>query len=386
MTAIDVDPSGGAPMPASSDPVVRVMCVIGTRPEAIKMAPVILALQQSVWCECRVVSTGQHRELLDQVLQVFGIEPDLDLRVMQPDQSLSLLTSRLLPALDAAVERFAPTIVLAQGDTTSVLCAGMVSFYRRLSFGHVEAGLRTGDLGNPFPEEMNRVVTSRLARWHFAPTESARRSLLREGVMPAHIHVTGNTVIDALHTVVIEANARHIIARDGRRFVLVTAHRRENFGAPMADICLAIRQLSLAWPDVDFVFPVHPNPNVQAVVRSTLDGLGNVRLCVSMGYLPFVAAMSQATVILTDSGGVQEEAPALATPVLVMRSETERPEAVDAGCARLVGSDAQVIVEETSRLLGSPEARAAMATGISPYGDGYAAARIVEVLRREAAT
>ncbi len=378
------DPAMPHPVPdASGRRPTRVMCVVGTRPEAIKMAPVILALRRSPWCECRVVSSGQHRELLDQVLEVFGISPDLDLRVMRPDQSLAGLTARLLHALDDALERLTPDVVLAQGDTTTVLCSGMAAFYRRVAFGHVEAGLRTGDIANPFPEEMNRLLTSRLARWHFAPTTAARAHLLHEGIADAQIHVTGNTVIDALRSVSARANAQHVLVRAGRRMVLITVHRRENFGPPMQAICAAIRQLARAWPEVDFLVPVHPNPNVRQVVHTALQGLPNVDLREPMDYLTFVAAMNQATLVLTDSGGVQEEAPALAKPVLVLRHETERPEAVSAGCARLVGSDTALIVSETSRLLASAEACEAMAPGVSPYGDGRAAERIVEVLRRE---
>lgn len=358
----------------------RILCIVGTRPEAIKMAPVIAALKAAGWCECIVVATGQHRELLDQVFAVFGIQPDADLKVMQDNQSLAGLTARLLTALDAAIEQWQPQLLLAQGDTTSVLCAAMAAFYRRLPFGHVEAGLRTHDLGNPFPEEMNRVMAGLLTRWHFAPTQSAHDNLIAERVDPERVFVTGNTVIDALHSVAERADRSFQFARPGRRLVLVTAHRRENFGAPLAEICRAIATLAVQRPDVDFLFPWHPNPNVRAAVRPVLGGLPNVTLCEPLDYLQFVAAMRQSHFILSDSGGVQEEAPALAKPVLVLRRETERPEAVAAGVVKLVGHDFSDIVASADAFFDDPAAYAAMARGISPYGDGHAAARIERIL------
>lgn len=344
------------------------------------MAPVITALRSTDWCDCIVLATGQHRELLDQVLSIFDIRPDADLRVMQQGQTLAALTARLITGLDAEFERLAPAAVLAQGDTTSVLAAAMAAFYRRLPFGHVEAGLRTHDMDHPFPEEMNRVLVGPLARWHFAPTQTAVNHLLAEGGDAGRIHLTGNTVIDALLSVVEKADASFQWARQGRRLVLVTTHRRENFGAPLERICRAIAILAARYPDVDFLVPVHPNPSVKTTLEPVLCAFANIRLCEPLDYLQFVAAMQQACVVLTDSGGVQEEAPALAKPVLVMRERTERPEAVEAGVAKLVGTRDDVIVSEVCSLLDDPLAYAQMARGVSPYGDGRAAERIASVL------
>lgn len=358
----------------------RILCVVGTRPEAIKMAPVIAALKSSAWCDCIVVATGQHRELLNQVFTVFGIQPDADLKVMQENQSLATLNARLLEALDAAIEQWQPQMLMAQGDTTSVLCAAMAAFYRHRPFAHVEAGLRTHDFSNPFPEEMNRVMASLLTRWHFAPTPSARDNLIAERVDPARVFVTGNTVIDALHLVVDRADHSFQFVRPGRRLVLVTAHRRENFGAPLEAICRAITALATRRPEVDFLFPWHPNPNVRMAVRPLIGNLPNVILCEPLDYLEFVAAMRQPYFILSDSGGVQEEAPALGKPVLVLRRETERPEAVAVGVVKLVGHDFDEIVSTAEALLDDSAAYAAMARGVSPYGDGYAARRIERIL------
>ena len=363
----------------------RILAVVGTRPEAIKMAPVIRALQAAPWAEVRVLATAQHRQMLDQVLDAFGIVPDIDLDIMAPGQTLPELTSRLLARLDEVFAREQPDAVLIQGDTTTVMAAAMAAFYRRIAVGHVEAGLRTGDLHNPFPEEMNRIVAGRLSRWHFAPTAGSRDNLLREGFDPASIHVTGNTVIDALLEVVQRDTPLPVEVPEGRRMVLVTAHRRENFGAPFREVCLAIRDLADRYADVHFVYPVHPNPNVSVPAREILDGHDRITLCPPMDYLPFVAAMKRAHLVLTDSGGVQEEAPALGKPVLVMRRETERPEAVEAGVVRLVGPVREAIIAEVSRLLDDTDAYADMAKGVSPYGDGHAAARIVDILGRDLA-
>lgn len=363
---------------------VRVVCVVGTRPEAIKMAPVILALKATSWCECRVLATAQHRQMLDQVLALFGIVPDVDLDMMRPNQSLPDLTARLLTAVDRVLEDERPHAVLVQGDTTTVMATALACFYRRIPVGHVEAGLRTGDMANPFPEEMNRVLAGRLSHWHFAPTEGAKNNLLAEGFAPESIYVTGNTVIDALLDVSSRvgpaAPAEAHVAHDAR-VVLVTTHRRENFGAPLRAICDAIRELAARYQDAVFVVPVHPNPNVREVVLARLGDTSNVRLISPLDYLPFVQMMMRADIILTDSGGVQEEAPALGKPVLVMRTETERPEAVEAGVVRLVGADRSVIVRELSALMDNPDVYRRMARGVSPYGDGHAAARIVEILQ-----
>jgi UDP-N-acetylglucosamine 2-epimerase (non-hydrolysing) len=363
--------------------------VIGTRPEAIKMAPVHQALTASGDFRPLLCSTAQHRELLDPILETFDLVPDADLALMTPDQTLAELCGRALPALDRWLASVQPDLVLVQGDTTTVLCAAMAAFYRSIRVGHVEAGLRTGDLRAPFPEEMNRVLTTRLASWHFAPTTSARDNLLGEGVPPAAVFVTGNTVIDAL------LEARDRIRREppvgdlpagmldpGRGpLVVITGHRRENFGAGFLGICSAIAELARTFTDHRFVYPVHLNPQVQRPVHEHLGDLPNVQLLPPLNYLPFVALLDRAHLVLTDSGGIQEEAPSLGKPVLVMRETTERPEAVTAGTVKLVGTDPVVIVREATRLLRDPEAHAAMARVENPYGDGHAAGRIVAACR-----
>ncbi|MGE3822002.1 MAG: non-hydrolyzing UDP-N-acetylglucosamine 2-epimerase [Isosphaeraceae bacterium] len=360
----------------------RIVCVIGTRPEAIKMAPVALALRREPWADCRVLLTAQHRDLVDPMLEFFDLKADLDLDIMRPGQSLVDLTSRLLGATAEALASEAPDMVLGQGDTTTVLASALASYYLKVPFGHVEAGLRTGKLHAPFPEEMNRVVAGRLAALHFAPTPSARDNLLREGIDPATIHVTGNTVIDAL---------RHTAGRDvplgvdldpRARLVLVTAHRRDSFGEPIRNVCRAVDVLHDRHPDVQFLWPVHPNPSVLPVVKEMVGHHPRVKICDPLDYGAFVSALRRAHLVLTDSGGVQEEAPALGKPVLVLRSESERPEAIEAGVARLVGTDAEVIVREADRLLNDPAAYRAMARGASPYGDGHAAARIVDLVAK----
>ncbi len=360
----------------------KILCVVGTRPEAIKMAPVILALQAAPWAEVRVLATAQHRQMLDQVLSLFAIAPDVDLDVMRPNQTLPALTARLVTALDACLLEEQPDALLAQGDTTTVMVAALAAFYRRIPFGHVEAGLRTGDLSNPFPEEMNRVLAGRLARWHFAPTASSRRNLLAEGIAEDEVFVTGNTVIDALLDVAERCEEAMPAVTPGKRLVLVTAHRRENFGEPFEQICRALRYLADCRQDLELLYPVHPNPNVKDVAYRLLGGHPRIRLCEPLDYLPFVAAMKRAYLILSDSGGVQEEAPALGKPVLVLRRETERPEAVSEGVVKLVGPDFDRIVSESLRLLDDPTAYRAMARGVSPYGDGRAAGRIREILRQ----
>lgn len=365
----------------SADGRRRIVCVVGTRPEAIKMAPVIEALRRESWADPYVLLTAQHREMLDQVMELFGIRADDDLNVMRPNQQLAALTAQLVTGLDAALERARPDAVLAQGDTTTVLCAALVAFYRRVPFGHVEAGLRTGDLQSPFPEEANRVLASRLTRWHFAPTATARANLLREGIDPATVHVTGNTVIDALLSVAPRARGIDLSFADGRRLMLMTAHRRENFGAPMEEVFVAVRELADRFADLAVLYPVHPNPNVKEPAERILGGHPRIRLVAPLDYEPFVAAMSASYLVLTDSGGVQEEAPALGKPVLVLRNETERPEAVDAGVVRLVGPVRARIVGAVAELLTDADAYRAMARGVSPYGDGRAAGRIVGVLR-----
>ncbi|MBE7463715.1 MAG: UDP-N-acetylglucosamine 2-epimerase (non-hydrolyzing) [Planctomycetes bacterium] len=366
----------------------RVTLIFGTRPEAIKMAPLALALRGDSRFDARVCVTAQHREMLDQVLEVFGIRPDADLNLMRPGQTLAGLTARALDALDAYLDAERPDLVLVQGDTTTVLSATLAAFYRRIPVGHVEAGLRTGDLQAPWPEEANRVLTSRLAELHFAPTTRAKANLLREGVPEANIFVTGNTVIDALFI------ARERVRRErpeipglppealegAAPLLLVTGHRRENFGAGFESICRALAKLATDFPHARFVYPVHLNPNVREPVQRILGNgaFPNVWLIEPLAYLPFVALMDRSTAILTDSGGVQEEAPSLGKPVLVMRDTTERPEAVDAGTVKLVGTDFDRIVEETALLLSNAPAREAMARAHNPYGDGLATGRIVE--------
>jgi UDP-N-acetylglucosamine 2-epimerase (non-hydrolysing) len=359
----------------------RVLCIVGTRPEGIKMAPVVRALKEQPWAEVRVLTTAQHRGLLDQVLGLFEIRPDLDLDVMQDDQTLAGLTSKLVARLDGVLAEERPAMVIAQGDTTTVMCAALACFYRKIPFAHVEAGLRTNNRNSPFPEEMNRVVAGYLSQLHFAPTASARDNLLRESVAEASVHVTGNTVIDALLYQVERCDVVAIPVRAGCRRILVTAHRRESFGEPFEAVCAAIRTLVERFDDIEVLYPVHPNPNVRQTAYAMLGDHSRITLCEPLGYREFVAAMRDCTLILSDSGGVQEEAPALAKPVLVLRNETERPEAVEAGVVRLVGPNYDRIVEESSRLLQDEQAYAAMARGISPYGDGHASARIVAAVR-----
>jgi UDP-N-acetylglucosamine 2-epimerase (non-hydrolysing) len=359
----------------------RIMCVVGTRPEAIKMAPVILALKKEAWAEVRVLATAQHRHMLDQVLNFFDIQPDIDLDIMRPNQALAELTARLLLKMDEVLSAEKPDVVLVQGDTTTVMAVALACFYRQIPIGHVEAGLRTWDMANPFPEEANRVIAGCLARWHFAPTESSYQNLLREGVLEKDIFVTGNTVIDALLMTAAKELEIGINLDPIKRLILITSHRRENFGEPFLNICRAIKTLAQKNPDVQFLYPVHPNPNVRDVAHATLGACLNVVLCEPLEYAPFIAAMKRAYFIISDSGGVQEEAPALGKPVLVLREETERPEAVDQKVVKLVGPDYDRIVTESQRLLDDEAAYKAMARGISPYGDGHGAERIVKVLR-----
>jgi UDP-N-acetylglucosamine 2-epimerase (non-hydrolysing) len=357
---------------------MRILCAVGTRPEAVKMAPVIKALRRTRGIAARVVGTGQHRELLDDTLREFGIETDVNLKVMQENQTLAGLTGRLFPAFGDIVTEERPDMILGQGDTTTVFVASVVAFYGKIPFGHVEAGLRTHDLANPFPEEFNRVVAGRTAALHFAPTEQARKNLLREGASRETIHVTGNTVIDALLDVAsrIEDGPR----RNARTRILMTAHRRENFGQPMEQLFHGIRDLVGARPELEIVYPVHPNPNVAEPARRLLGDLPQVKLSSPLGYRALVAAMKACDLVLTDSGGIQEEAPALGKPVLVLREATERPEAVHAGVAKPIGTDRHRLVREVTRLLDSDRAYAAMARGVSPYGDGRAADRIVAAI------
>lgn len=371
---------------------MKVAVVLGTRPEAIKLCPVILALKADPFFACRVISTGQHKEMLDQVLEVFGVKPDVDLCLMRPNQTLASLTGRAIESLDECFASEKPDAVMVQGDTTTVLAGSLAAFYHHIPVAHVEAGLRTGNLDAPWPEEANRQLVTRLAKWHFAPTEGNKRNLLNEGIDEKNIYVTGNTVIDALHvgvekskkididTILERRNASLVT----RRMVLVTGHRRENFGEGFDGICHAIAELAEKYPEVDFVYPVHLNPNVRKPVEEILAKRAerNVYLIEPQSYLPFIALMSRAYLVLTDSGGVQEEAPGLGKPVLVMRDTTERPEAVDAGTVKLVGAHKDRIVASVSELLDSEETYSKMSKAVNPYGDGQATKRILSVLRK----
>lgn len=365
-----------------SSGVKTIHCVVGTRPEAVKMAPVVLALRRSGWARCRVVLSGQHRDLVRPILDLFGIEPDFDLDVMRPDQTLPELTARMMTGLSRTMADERPDMVLAQGDTTTVLASALVSFQLRIPFGHVEAGLRTRRLDSPFPEEGHRQVAGRLGSVHFAPTKSARANLIQEGVDPNTIHVTGNPVIDALGLIADRDQPLNVGLDPDRRLVLITAHRRESLGVPLLRICRAVAILHRRFPDVEFLWPVHPNPAVRPVVQGELGRINRIHLCPPLEYCQFISAMKRSTLILTDSGGVQEEAPALGKPVLVLRDESERPEAVAAGVARLVGTQTRRIVAEAGRLLEDSERYQAMARGVSPYGDGQAARRIVSIMAR----
>ncbi len=367
---------------------IKVVTVFGTRPDAIKMAPVVKELQRrSDRFELKVAVTGQHREMLDQVLQVFEITPDHDLNIMQQGQTLAQITSRALTGLDAYLAVEQPQWVIAQGDTTTTLVAALAAFYHRAKFGHVEAGLRTGNKFDPFPEEMNRLLTTRLATLHFPPTQESADHLLSEGVAPDAITITGNTVIDALIAVSslpytpAGDEMSEILSWPGP-VILVTAHRRENWGEPMERICRAVKQLAETSHNALIVFALHRNPAVRASVNPILQGVARVLLIEPPDYVPFVKLEQKAALILTDSGGVQEEAPSLGKPVLVLRETTERPEGVEAGTAKLVGTNTATIIREAQRLLSDPTAYDAMARAVSPYGDGEAAKRIVDAIER----
>jgi UDP-N-acetylglucosamine 2-epimerase (non-hydrolysing) len=365
----------------------RVLFVLGTRPEAIKLCPVVRHFRlHAPDIDTRVCVTAQHRELLDQVLAIFAVEPDHDLAVMTPGQTLAGMTARILEGLAPVIAREQPSMIVVQGDTTTTLCGALAGFYARIPVGHVEAGLRTGDMSRPFPEELNRVLTGRMASLHFAATEGARRQLREEGVADGAIVVTGNPGIDAvLHVgrALDEGRLRascQVPGVNGRKLILVTAHRRESFGEGLASICTALSELSLRG-DAEIVYPVHPNPNVRSVVESQLRGLDRLHLIEPLDYVGFVDLMRRASILLTDSGGIQEEGPALGKPVLVMRDKTERQEAVDAGAARLVGTDPERIVAEVSLLLGDAEEYERRSAVHSPYGDGSASARILAATR-----
>lgn len=364
---------------------MKILSVFGTRPEAVKMAPIVNLLAQTAGLESGVCVTAQHRHMLDQVLNLFEIKPDYDLDLMRDDQSLAQLSANIFTYLDPVFEDFKPDWVLAVGDTTTVVTTSLLAFYRQIKFGHVEAGLRTHNKWHPFPEEINRRLATVTADLHFAPTEWSQGNLLREGVDPKTIVVTGNSVIDALKFVSKQAEPKEtkdILAKLGtKKIILVTAHRRENFGEPLVNICRALKELA-SRKDVEIVYPVHLNPNVQEPVNRLLKGVEHITLLPPLDYLPLVHLMKHATLILTDSGGIQEEAPAFGIPTLVLRDVTERPEGVDAGTLKLVGTQTSYIVQQAARLLESESAYAEMSKAVNPYGDGHAAEKIIQTLLR----
>lgn len=371
---------------------LNILVVFGTRPEAIKLAPLVKLLAQDGAFALKVCVTAQQREMLDQALALFEIVPEIDLDLMQNGQSLTDLNARMLAALQQVLMDVQPDLVIVHGDTTTAFTAALAAFYQKIPVAHIEAGLRTHNLYAPFPEEANRRLTAVLAHWHFAPTETAKQNLLNEGVSESRIWVTGNTVIDTLfqalqkmrenRPLVTELAERYAFLDARKKMILVTGHRRENFGTGFAQICTALRTLAQRHPDVQIVYPVHLNPNVQAVVYKQLGDLPNLFLLAPQDYLPFIYLMDRADIILTDSGGIQEEAPALGKPVLVMREISERPEAIAAGTVKLVGTDSEQIIAEVETLLNDENAYQAMARAKNPYGDGNACARIVDILKR----
>ena len=368
----------------------KILLIFGTRPEAIKMAPLVHAFSEDNRFFSKVCVTGQHREMLDQVLDLFGIQPDFDLNIMRPSQSLNDITSSIITGLKPVLEIFRPDLVLVHGDTASTFASSLAAYYQKIKVGHVEAGLRTGNINSPWPEEANRKLTSAITKYHFAPTVGARENLLKEGITKSDITVTGNTVIDALFWVRHKLNNDKILSKSlalsfdflcsDKKLVLVTGHRRENFGGGFERICNALRKISKMHPKVQILFPVHLNPNVQEPVNRLLADLDNVFLIKPQEYLSFCYLMDRATIILTDSGGIQEEAPSLGKPVLVMRETTERPEAIEAGTVRLVGTDVELIVKQTTILLNNEKEYQKMNLAQNPYGDGLACSRILDFL------
>lgn len=366
----------------------KIAVIMGTRPEAIKMAPVVRALERR--CddvETTVITTAQHRQMLDQVLSIFDIRPDIDLDLMQPNQSLSDLTGRVMKVMEEMLGRIQPDLLLVQGDTTTAFAAALAAFYRRIPVGHVEAGLRSHDLYNPFPEEANRRLVTQLTEVHLAPTPLARMNLLDEGVPVDRIAVTGNTVIDALHMALdkpysIQGTPLQAIPLDGQRVILVTCHRRESWNENLSNICLALKGLAERFTDIQIVYPVHLNPNVLGTVNAMLSGIDRIHLIAPLDYVNFVNLMSRSHLVLTDSGGVTEEAPSHGKPALVLRDVIDRPEACEMGLCKLVGTTQEGILEEASRLLTNPEAYTAMTGGQNPYGDGRAADRVADAVCR----
>ena len=369
---------------------IKTLTILGTRPEAIKMATLIQQLNSDSRFNNKLCITGQHQHMLDPVLALFDLVPDFNLHVMTENQDLSHLTAKILTGLTDVFKQYQPDLILVHGDTTTTLASALSAYYHQIPIAHVEAGLRTGNIYSPWPEEANRKLTGALSKLHFAPTECSRSNLLREGVKQESIHVTGNTVIDALqamvHKIDTQPGLQHTLEQQfsflipKRKMILVTGHRRENFGQGFERICQALANIAERFPDVDIVYPVHLNPRVQQPVNSLLAGIENIYLIPPVDYLPFVHLMKSAYLILTDSGGIQEEAPSLGKPVLVMRDNTERPEAIDAGCVELVGTDVETIVHHVSRLLTDEACYQRMSQAHNPYGDGKACARIVQVI------
>lgn len=365
---------------------IKVMTVFGTRPEAIKMAPLVKALEKAEGVESIVAVTAQHREMLDQVLDLFAIKPDYDLDIMSKGQTLYDVTNKTLTGLKDVLENAKPDIVLVHGDTTTTFAGALSAFYQQIPVGHVEAGLRTGNIYSPFPEEMNRKLTGQIATYHFAPTAGAANNLLKTGIDPDKIFITGNTVIDALSTTVKEnyvfpTSELNEIDYENKRVVLVTTHRRENLGDPMRQTYRAIKRLVNEFSDIEVVFPVHRNPKVREIVKEELGEIERVHLIDPLEYEPFANLMARAYLVLTDSGGIQEEAPSLGKPVLVLRDTTERPEAVAAGTVKLVGTDEEIVYATAQELLADKEAYLTMSNAVNPYGDGLASKRIVEALQ-----
>ena len=363
---------------------MKILVVFGTRPEAIKMCPLVLELKRQPEIRCVVCLTGQHREMLDQVMEAFRVEADYNLDIMRQRQSLTTITTSILEKMEPLLQEEKPDLVLVHGDTTTSYAAALAAFYQQIPVGHVEAGLRTGDIYSPFPEEMNRLLTDRISTYYFAPTEKNRDNLLREGIME-NIFVTGNTVIDAFAYTVSEGYSfrepsLQAVDFTGRRVILLTAHRRENLGAPLECICRAVRRLAQSYPDVLFIYPVHLNPAVRETVCASLQGQENVMLIDPIDVLDMHNLMSRCYMVMTDSGGIQEEAPHFGKPVLVLRTETERPEAVEAGTVKVTGTDEEVIFAEARRLLDDPESYKAMAQAVNPYGDGHASRRIIAAI------
>ncbi|QIB70601.1 UDP-N-acetylglucosamine 2-epimerase (non-hydrolyzing) [Aminipila butyrica] len=367
---------------------MKVMTVFGTRPEAIKMAPLVKQLNETEGIQSVLCVTAQHREMLDQVLELFQLTPDYDLNIMKPNQTISQITSNVLVGLEEVLQKERPDVVLVHGDTTTTFAAAMASFYQQIKVGHVEAGLRTYDKYSPYPEEMNRVLTGHLADFHFAPTERNRKNLLREGVPEDKIFITGNTVIDALFQVVdkpyeFEDKTLKTIDFENHRVITVTCHRRENLGENMEQIFGAIRRIAEEFQDVEIIYPMHMNPKVRETANKILQGMDRVHLIDPLQYQPFENLMAKSYFIITDSGGIQEEAPSLGKPVLVVRRETERPEAVEAGTVKLAGVEMENIYQLSKELLTDPTAYAVMAQSMNPYGDGHACERIVDVLKKK---